>query len=143
MLVISCVMVRRVFTEDQEAKLKNYLRHACTIYFVSIRPHPKTGPRKETHTKRKKKKATVWTHTPEKNLVGRQEHEREKLRKALIPKKKGQHVKNRNKQTEGNDTFCLVCLEQRRKDGKEWECKPCNAYHATNGHTLVFNVSPR
>ena len=25
-------------TEDQEAKLKNYLRHACAIYFVSIRP---------------------------------------------------------------------------------------------------------
>ena len=65
-------MVRRVFTDDQEAKLKNYLRHACAIYFVSIRPHPKTGPRKETHTKRKKQKATVWTHTLEKNLVGRQ-----------------------------------------------------------------------
>ena len=59
-------MARRVFTEDQEAKLKNYLRHACAIYFVSIRPHSKTGPRKETHTKRKKQKATVWTHTPEK-----------------------------------------------------------------------------
>ena len=104
-MVISCVLVRRVFTEDQEAKLKNYLRQACAIYFVSIRPHPKTGPRKETHAKRKKQKATVWTHTPEKNLVGRQKHERKKLRKALIPKKKGQHVKNRNKQTD--DTFCL------------------------------------
>ena len=109
-------MVRRVFTEDQEAKLKNYLRHVCAIYFVSIRPHSKTGPRKETHTKRKKQKATVWTHTPEKNLVGRQKHEREKLRKALIPKQNGQHVKNRNKQTEGDDTFCLVCFEQWRKD---------------------------
>ena len=72
--------------------------------------------RKETHTKRKKQKATVWTHTPEKNLVGRQKHEREKLRKALIPKQNGQHVKNRNKQTEGDDTFCLVCFEQWRKD---------------------------
>ena len=95
------VMVRRVFTEDQEAKLTNYLRHACAIYFVSIRPHPKTGPRIETHAKRKKQKATVWTHMPEENLVGRQ--------------------------------------EQWGKDGKEWECRPCNAYHAT----LVFNVSSR
>ena len=109
---------------------------------VSIRPHPKAGPRKETTTKRKKQKATVWTDTPEKNLVERQKHEREKVRKVLIPKKKGQHAKNRNKQTEVDDTFCLVCFEQWRKDGKEWvQCLSCHEWAHTDcisGNDLFY-----
>ena len=32
-VTVGYAMARRVFTEDQETELENYLRHACAIYF--------------------------------------------------------------------------------------------------------------
>ncbi|KAJ3655378.1 hypothetical protein Zmor_014511 [Zophobas morio] len=110
-----------------------------------VRPFPKAPPRKITTKGKKKRKSTIYTYTPEKNVL---QAEYDAIKKKTVKKilkisdeRQGKSTTRKRRQKKHLDTsendeeeedeadyFCLVCLEHYNKSrpGEKWvQCLDC------------------
>ncbi|KAK9674931.1 hypothetical protein QE152_g40760 [Popillia japonica] len=109
----------------------------------AIRPFPKASPRKNTNKRKRKRKSTIYTDTPEKEII-REEYEekqRNKVKKSFGQQKRKANTSNKNKglknkdkeeDSDGDeDCYCLVCLElyTSSRPGEKWvQCTECKGW---------------
>lgn len=112
-----------------------------------VRPLPKAPPRKTTSRGRKKRKTAIWTDTPEKESIRKEQEVTERRRKTRgvkknmnrlnEPKPKRKKPKKQTKEInpeseDGEDEcFCLVCMESfaSSRPNEQWiQCIHCHLW---------------
>ena len=103
----------------------------------TVRPFPKAGERKSAKPNRRKRRTAILTDTPEKEALER-EH-KDKQAKRAKPKQsrptrlnfRKQTSKYKNRSTDRQEYFCLVCAEpfSNSKLGEQWiQCHGCKGW---------------
>ena len=98
---------------------------------VSIRPHPKAGPRKQTTKGRKRRETAVLTDTPVKEQLEAEKGRSKTKRKMNFDNKQKPKPKKQKKQdsSEDENEYCIVCLESYSKSREVWlQCWSCKAW---------------
>jgi len=92
----------------------------------AVIPFPKAGPRKQPLNKRKKRKATILTDSPEKAALA--EEQSKKTKKNSKGKKINKKKILRKSSSEDEEYYCIVCLEAYSDSlpGEKWiQCYKC------------------
>ena len=127
------------------------------LYFSpsDIRPTPKAGERLNTRKGRKKRKATIWTDTPNKlELEREQENKRKKetkhkakgsgVKRNITQQKK--KVKTLSESSEEEETLCLFCCGAylNSKPNEKWiQCTVCRRWaHLECSDSSPFFICP-
>ncbi|GAA6106498.1 histone-lysine N-methyltransferase PRDM9-like isoform X1 [Tachysurus ichikawai] len=94
---------------------------------VSIRPHPKAGPRKQTTKGRKRRETAVLTDTPVKKQREAEKSRSAAKRKMNFNYNKKSKLKKQKTQDSSDDEneFCIVCLESFSRSREAWAHKDC------------------
>jgi hypothetical protein len=100
---------------------------------VSIRPHPKAGPRKQTTKGRKRRETAVLTDTPVKEQLEAEKGRSTAKRKMKFDNKQKPKQKKQKKQDSSEDEneneCCIVCFESYSRSKEVWlQCWSCKAW---------------
>ncbi|ROI96430.1 Retrotransposon Gag-like protein 6 [Anabarilius grahami] len=96
---------------------------------VSIRPHPKAGPRKQTTKGRKRRETAVLTNTPVKKQLEAEKSRSAAKRKIHFSNNKKSKPKKIQDSSDDENEFCIVCLESFSRSREVWlQCWSCKAW---------------